>query len=77
MSRDCTNPETLKASGIRDLKITPEGAIFFCEGCQCYHGPVERCDICGKLRPVDPGTNIMCKECHEKWHQEHDNKEGQ
>ena len=60
------DPESLAKSGIRDLEITEEGPIFFCEGCQCKHGPVEHCDICGGIRPVHPGTNVMCKECYLK-----------
>ena len=60
------NPHSLLNSGIKDLVQTPEGPVFFCTGCQCKHGPIEKCDICGELKPIHPGTNIMCKECYEK-----------
>lgn len=56
---------SLAHSGILNLIITSEGPRFWCTGCECFHGPVETCDVCGKIKPVHPGTNIMCAECYE------------
>ena len=57
---------SLSHSGILGLKLTPKGPRFWCTTCQCFHGPIEICDGCGKPKPVHPGTNAMCAECYKE-----------